>query len=276
MFPKSQFPKSGPPLQQRAAPTDPRSASRRRVPDVRVTQYYFLDMAVPFTSAQGQAINASTESKNFPLLVKGAWANTQSSLVRLYNNATGESLSTNQVPIHGWAGYSAGAYPMLRWLRPFYLQPDNTLSADFINAGAEPASHVVFYSERPDYDRVVKVNDSIDYRLLLSLNLDGVLNSQSEQVTQQIDFDVLIWGALATVQNALVRFSDTRTNSAWSKNRLPVGAFAGIDNGSNVTPFMMYPTPYLLARNTSIQVETQNAGSETGGYVEFLCERILD
>lgn len=247
-----------------------------RAREVRVTQYYWLPMPVPFTATAGEQKQAASQPQQFPLLIKGAWSDLTEVRARFVGTATGIPLSTQQVPLLTEVGNSDLAHPLLYWRKPYFLQANSSLSADFTNDGGEEAGTVVFYCERPNLDQIVPVKETMPYNLLLDLGLDGVANSTGNATTQQIEYDLLIYGALSTSLSMKVRFVDSQQNIAWSQSKLPIGAFAGIqDPGVNVQPIIYFSTPYYLPRNASIMAEWENTGSEDGGFVSFICERIL-
>jgi len=261
------YPKQRPPHE----PMSPQGRARR----VRCTQYFWLDMPVAFTGTLGEQKQAATLPKNFPLLIRGAWSDLTDPRVQLTNNSTGVPLSTLQVPLLTLAGNTDLVHPLLFWRRPFLLKANTSLRGSFLNDGDEDAGDVVFFCERPDLDFEVPVIETASYELLLELGLDGVASSTGNTQTQQVEYDLLIYGALSTSIGITAQFTDTRLNQAWSSDELPIGAFAGVVG--NPQPIVYYSTPYFLPRNTSIKVKfTNNADDpETGKFISFICERIL-
>lgn len=253
-------------------PPGPSPSSRPR--DVRCTQFFFSNMPVAFTGSAGENANAGTFIEQFPMAVRGAWSNLTDARVRLTEASSGSLVSSEQVPILGLAGNSDLVFPLYYWKKPLLLPPNAQLRGDFINDGGEEAGNLVFFVERPDLEIRVPVRETKEFRLLLNLGLESadtttVLNAQ----TQQVDYDLLVYGALSTSTGCEIRFLDTRQNINWSAQKLPIGAFAGIVG--NPQPIMRYDTPYYLPRNTAIRAEYVNTGAETGKFVEFICERIL-
>ena len=257
------------------------------IPDARklkeneraVAQWFWLNMSVPFTGAQGEQAPGNTQPQNFPLLIRGAWTTFVGARVTFKKGSTGDTLSDESTKLRTFAGNSELVHPMRYWTKPYFLQPNTFFQGFFINDQGEDAGRVVFHTERIDKEEVVSVEDSDEFRLSISLGYDGNNTPQPTQKTSPVGFPVLIWGISATVQNATVRFIDTQTNSAWSEDFLPMAAFAGFDSegaGGEVEPVMMFPTPYYLAPNTAIKVETAtNPDLAEGGFVTFICERIL-
>jgi hypothetical protein len=244
---------------------------------VRVSQYYFLQMTVPFTSVAGENKIAATVVEQFAMRVRAAWSDLTRPRVRLIGNMAGDPLSSVQVPLRTFASNSSLYDPLLIWRRPFLLSGGSGLRGEFINDGTEAAGTVVFFTERPETDSFVFVQDAQHYVALLDLGLtNGATTQTVNPASLQIDHDLIVYGALSTVANITVRFQDSRTNVPWSRNRLPIGAFAGISNTTNPAAIMWYPTPYYLHRNSSISADILNAGGESGGYIAFICERVLN
>lgn len=260
-------------------PSRPRSAMANpllpgRPHNVECTQFFFLQMDVGFTGSTGQNISAGTFLEQFPMEVRGAWSNLTSARVLFTEQKSGEKLSPEAVPILSLVGASSKTHPMYYWKEPLLLPPNAQLRGMFINDGGEQAGQVVFFCSRPDLMINVPVIATKEYRIVLDLGLDSddtttVLTAQ----TQQVDYDLLIYGASSTVSGIDIQFLDTRQNIQWSSERLPVGAFAGIQ--TQVSPIMRYAKPYYLPRNSTIKATFVNAGAEDNGFVTFYCERIL-
>jgi hypothetical protein len=240
---------------------------------VRSTQFFWLEMTVPFTSTAGEQKLGITLPQQFPLLIRGAWSNLTSCRVQFLQSAAGVPLSTVEVPILGLAGNSNLVHPMYYWRRPFFLNGNNQLRGTFINDGSEAAGKVEFLCERTDLDINVPVIETQEYRLLLDLGLSGGATGRNRAETQAIEYDILIYGALSTSTGMLVKFTDARQNIAWSRDQIPIGALAGIVG--NPEPVIRYATPYYLPRNSTIIADWLNSGAETGKYVEFICERVI-
>jgi len=119
--------------------TPPQSGKPR---NIRTTQFFWLDMAVPFTSVAGQNVIANTNLEQFYLRVRGAWSDMTDVRARMFASATGIGLSTLPVPLLSQAGNSDLAFPMLYWRRPFDILPNSSLQGQFTNDGAEAAGVV--------------------------------------------------------------------------------------------------------------------------------------
>lgn len=243
---------------------------------VKAAQFFFLNMAVPFTSTGGESVIAATVTKYFPLVIRAAWANLTQPRIAVRSQSTGIPISTVPVPLLTLAGNTNLVHPLTYWERPYYLAPGANLQAQLINDGAEAAGLITFFCERPDREQLIPVIETREYILLLDLGLTGGATTRGTVQTQAIDYDLLIYGALSTSASATVLFTDTGSNNAWSSVGLPIGAFAGIRASGNVQPIVYYSKPYFLAANTTIQCDWLNVGSESGKYIAFVCERIVN
>lgn len=241
---------------------------------VECTQFFFLQMSVPFTGTAGQNTSAGTFLEQFPMEVRGAWTDLASARVLFTEQKSGEKLSPEAVPILSLVGASDKTHPMYYWHEPLLLPANAQLRGTFINDGGEEAGTVVFFCSRPDLKIDVPVIATKEYRVVLDLGLDSddTTTIQTAQ-TQQVDYDLIIRGASSTVDGVEIQFLDTRQNIQWSSERLPIGAFAGID--TEVNPIMRYAKPYYLPRNSTIKANYVNTGAEDNGFVTFICERIL-
>ena len=264
---KGQLPGRRPPNDREPGPGKPRQ--------VTAVDLFWLDMDVEFTSTSGEQKQGGTNVENFPNLIRGAWSDLSAARVRFRDSSSGLPLSTVPAPLLTLAGNSDKVHPMLYWRRPLYLPAQSSLLGDFTNDGAEPAGQVVFLCERPGAEIEVPVFETRQYVAVIDLALSGGATGTGVKFTTQIDFDLLIYGAYSTSAGALIRLQDTQRRNNWSATQLPVGAFCGVNDGSNVQPIMYYPRPYLLRRNSTLMAEWTNAGNETGKYLAFVCERIL-
>lgn len=254
-----------------------RGRTGQRPKTVRAAQFFFLDMTVPFTSVSGEQKQAATLQKQFPLSIRAAWSDLVQARANFISQASGIPVATQQVPLLSLAGNTNLAHPLLYWQRPLFLPPGTSLIGNFTNDGAEAAGQVVFFCERPDMEKQIVVGDDVrEYVLLLDLGLSGGATQTGRVSTQQIEYDLLIYGALSTSASMKVKFTDTSTNQGWSAERLPIGAFAGIRATGNVQPIVYYSKPYFLPRNASIEADWLNVGSESGKYVAFICERLVN
>src|SRR5262249_32043613 len=160
-------------------------------------------------SVSGEQKQAATLVEQFPLLIRGAWQSftvNSGPRARFTSAASGIPISTLEVPLITLAGMVAKAKPMRYWKHPDMLGANNQLRGSFINDEADAAGQVCFYCERTDLDIQVPVTDGREYRLLLDLGLTGGASGTGTVSTQQIDFDVLIYGASSSSTGMKVRF----------------------------------------------------------------------
>jgi len=257
----------------------PGGRGRRQNPNqrtVRAAQYYWLNMAVPFTSVVGESVVASTLTKYFPLLIRAAWSNLVQPRIAMRSQSTGIPISTLPIPLLAIAGNTNLAHPLNYWERPYLLRAGANMQAQVINDGGEAAGLIAFYCERPDREQQIPVTETREYILVLDLGLTGGATQKGTVQTQAIDYDLLIYGILSTSQSATVLFTDTGSNQAWSSVALPIGSFSGIRATGNVQQTVYFSKPYYLAANTTIQCDWTNTGSETGKHIAFICERIVN
>jgi len=262
-----------------AKPVQPSSTMQNpllpeRPHNVECTQFFFLNMDVPFTGVAGQNTSAGTFLEQFPMEVRGAWTDLTSARVLFTEQKSGEKVSPEAVPLLNLAGASDKVHPMYYWHNPLLLPANAQLRGAFTNDGAEQAGKVVFFCSRPDLKIDVPVVQTKEYRIVLDLGLDsGDTTTIQTAQSQQVDYDLLIYGASSTVSGVDIQFLDTRQNIQWSAEKLPIGAFAGID--TEVQPIMRYAKPYYLPRNSTIKASYVNSGAEDNGFVTFVCQRIL-
>lgn len=243
--------------------------------DVTCTLPYWLNMAVPFTSSAGEQQMGATKGENFDLQVRGAWTNLVNVRSQLSSTQTGSTWSTQQVPLLSIAGATNLVHPMTYWRKPFHLGANHIISGVFTNDGAEAAGNLVFYAERTENTLAVSVKRSETYWLLINLGLSGGATTTGQPQSAPIEHGLLIYGVLSTSALMKVRLFDTSNNYAWSTDQLPIGTFAGIRATGNPQPVMYFPFPYYLRPNATLRAEWLNVGSETGGYLSFLCEKVL-
>jgi len=233
-------------------------------------------MEVPFTSTAGEQQQGATKGNNFDLRVRGAWTNLTDIRAQFQSTQNGDTWSTQQVPLLSIAGATDLVQPMFYWRRSFNLEANNIITGSFTNDGAEAAGNVVFFGERKDNDLIVTVKRVETYWLLIDLGLTGGATGVGIKQSAPIEFPLLVYGLLSTAIDMEVLLMDTSNNYGWSSQRLPVGAFAGIRDTGNVQPIMFYPRPYYLRPNATIQADWLNVGAETGGFLSFICEKVLE
>src|SRR5215216_575152 len=248
---------------------------RNGVKEVRACQPYWLNLSVPFTSQAGETKAGSTNTENFDVSIRGAWTDLEDIRARLYTTGTSLPWSTSPVPLLSIAGRTDLAHPMQYFRKPFTVGAQSAIRGDFINDGGEAAGRVVFLGERTEKDIEVEFKTSRAYWLLLDLGLTGGATTTGQPVTNSIEYPLLVYGMLSTSASMSVRFFDTSENYAFSADKLPIGAFAGIRASGNVQPIVYFPKPYFLPSRATIRAEWTNTGSESGKYVAFICERIL-
>ena len=235
---------------------------------------YFLDMAVPFTSAASEQIQAATTPQGFPLNVRGAWSDLVSPRIRITGGCADIPWSVDAIPLRSIAGNTNLVNPIYFYRKPYTLDRQVTLRGDLINDASEAAGNIVFLCERPDLEKQIQVSDRRIYWLMINLGLTGGATATGEIESLPMDKPVLIYGASSSSTGALIRISDTSLNTSWSSGKLPVGAFAGIQASGNPQPVIRYPKPYFLPAQATIRVEWTNAGAESGKYLIFACERL--
>jgi len=206
--------------------------------------------------------------------MRAAWTDLVAPRVVLTDTSYGNIWSNEKVPISAIAGRSDQSHPLIYLRRPYILLANSVLRGDFIDdAGTEGAGQLIWVCERPDSEITVSVAASREWYWEIDLGLSGGPTSTNRATSQPVNEDILIYGAISTSTGALIRIVDNSTNNGWSDDKLPVGAFAGIDGQSE--PIVWYPQPYYVKHNTSMIIEWQNSGSETGKFFTFICERIL-
>lgn len=243
--------------------------------DVTCVLPFFLNMQIPFTSQAGENIPTATKGENFDLNVRGAWTDLVDVRARLGSTQNGSQWSTQQVPLLSIAGASDLVHPMLYWRKPFTLGANHIIQGDFTNDGGEAAGNLSFYAERTENEVIVSVKRSETYWLLINLGLSGGATGVGTPQSAALEYPLLVYGLLSTAEAFDVRLMDTSNNYAWSSDQLPIGAFAGLRASGIVQPIMYYPKPYYLRPNATIRAEWTNSGAETGGYLAFICEKVL-
>jgi hypothetical protein len=230
-------------------------------------------MVVGFTGVASQLVTSATEPEGFDCLVSGAWTDETNARVRITETESDRGWSTPQIPVRGIMGNSTEAQPLLHIAPPILLEARNTLKGDWINSAAEPAGTACFYTRKVGldpsghpYDGAIRVSRSQAFWLLCDLS--SVVSS-----TDPVNSDVLIWGAITNVGNAIEgRITNESSNYSWSSLNIPLRAMAGVDG--QVQPIMRYHQPYLLPNNVKLRADINTAVS--GNYIAFLCERILE
>lgn len=270
-----------------AKPLPDQAFSRNGIRYVPVTQPYWLNMPIPFSTPGVASENAVafTDNQNFPLFVRGGWSNMEDTApdvrVRMAVSNTDANWSTNPLLIGAVAGRRELARPLLRYPHGYSLPAQSTLRGDFTNSPTDPqdgTSLLVFWCERPETQAIVPVLEARDYWVDVSLNLSGAATNTGTARSSQIQHPILIKGAITNADPlTTIRIFDTQKNIAWSNTKLPIGAFAGIDDGTDVEQYIMYPKPYLLDANSTLLIEWTNGGGAevTGRFLNFIGERIL-
>jgi hypothetical protein len=259
--------------------------SRGGIRYVPVTQPYWLNMTIPFTSTASENITAYTDNQNFPLFLRSGWTNMESDAtdvrVRMAVSNTDYNWSNNPLLIGAVSGRKELAKPHFRYPHGYFLAAQSTLRGDFTNSPTTPqdeTSRLIFWCERPETQAIVPIVEARDYWVDVSLNLAGAATATGTARSSQIQNPILIKGAITNADPlTMVRIFDTQRNVAWSTEKLPIGCFAGIDDGTDVEQYIMYPKPYLLDGNATLLIEWTNGGGAgvTGRYLNFIGERIL-
>ncbi len=243
---------------------------------VQAAQLLWVDLAIPFTGSAGESVPAGTKTPNYDLIVKGGWTNVDQSRIRLVGQTADTPFSPFEVPILSLFGASRLSQPMRYWRRPYFLPAGANITANVINDGAQQAGDGVFLCERPgtSYDKIQPVNRSRIYQVPIALGLAGA-GAIGGAESQAAEDPTLLWGATSTSTGALIQIRDNQNDIAWSSDKLPVGAFAGIDDGSLVQPIMYFSKPYLLGAQAQIVINWTNLGNESGKFFTFIGERVL-
>lgn len=260
---------------------DPRYSKAREIQakqggrrTVRAALPYWFPIVVPFTSQAGQNLTAVFNGKNFDLEMRAAWTDLVTARLQLSDTSYGLIWSNDKVPITVVAGRTNKTHPLLYLRKPYLLLANSILRADLIDdAGTEVAGQIIWACVRPDTEVGVQVEASREWYWAVDLGLTGGTGNTNRVTTRPVNEDVLIYGAMSTSTGSLIRIIDDHTNIGWSDDKLPVGAFAGIEG--QISPIVWYPQPMYVPRNTSMIIEWQNAGAETGKFFTFVCERIL-
>jgi len=229
-------------------------------------------MVVGFNGVQSELVTSATEPEGFDCLVSGAWTDEINARVRVTESESDRAWSTPQIPVRSIMGNSTEVQPLLHIAPPILLEARNTLKGDWINAAAEPAGTACFHTRKvgldPNgnpYDGAIRVTRSQAFWLLCDL-------SATTSSTDPVNSDVLIWGASTNCANAIQgRITNESSNFSWSSLNIPIRAMAGVDG--QVQPIMRYHNPYLLPNNVKLRADINTAN--TGQYIAFLCERIL-
>lgn len=254
-----------------------------RIRVVAVTQLFFLNMPIPFSDPglASEQRTATADQQNFPLYLRAAWTNMAAPdvLLQIQVSSTERYWSVRPELIGTYAGRSNLVHPQLYYRRGYFLPSQTAIQGLFTNSPTAPednTSRIVWMCERPEQQAKVAVSRSMDFRLGVALQLSGGAGARDTAESQQIAEPLLIYGATTNADPLTeIKITDNQKNISWSKNPLPIGAFAGIDDGSNVQNIVKYPKPYLLAPNSSLEVEWVNNGADTGKYITFLAEKIM-
>lgn len=261
---------------------------QRRIQDTSVrqqprkqthSQIYFYLMSVGFSTpgVVGESTTGYTKQVNFDALIRAAWSDLAGAGVRLSQTDSDWAYSVPQVSIRSAFGNSNEVLPYLWWQRPLFLDAQTSIKGDWINTAAESAGNAVFYSEKlamydqqgneiAPGDKQIIVSESQPYWLKLDL-------STTNPVSDQAHNDLLIWAASTNIETSAItiRVFNEATNYAWMSQPVPVRGIAGIDG--QVQPIFRFHQPYLLPANVRLRAETNTA--VPGGYLNFICERIL-
>jgi hypothetical protein len=255
---------------------DKEVARLQRPRDVTHSHIFWLNMTIPFTSVASELSTALTAPQGFDTVVRAGWTDLQAARVLMTATEADRywSAASVQIPVRAIMGNSNEVSPLKRFPQPLLLEARASIRGDWLNSGAEAAGTACYYAEKAGvdaesgqpYDGQVRVTRSMGFWLLLDL-------SGTSPSTQPVNNDILIWGATTNIETSAITgqvFNDS-SNYAWSSVQIPIRAMAGVDG--QVQPVMHYHNPYFLPANVKMRAQTNTA--VTGGYVAFLCERIL-
>ena len=98
-------------------------------------------------------------------------------------------------------------------------------------------------------------------------NFTGVGSQQTEVQTETVDDDVIIMG-VSFVTNSTspgemtAKVTDTARGYVWNNKFIPITALAGLAN--QVSPVLPLPVPWLLRKQSRLQVNLVNASTSPG------------
>jgi len=232
-------------------------------------QYFFLQMAVPFTSTLSEAVSAITEVKDFDLMARGATSElTLFDRIQLIDQDHDWRLGSGFQPLTGWVGQTTRNEIYQWWRRPYFLPRRSTLTANLLNnaISADAAGNICIICERVDSRQEHLIPDNCrSYVLSANWTWNGVANSTLSPATPAFDRDFLIYGATYSgfAGPNTVRVIDQARDKMWSTNPLRFEYFFGLN--ANSQPILWYPCPYFLPRNAKLQFDVVNFGRTITG-----------
>ena len=106
-----------------------------------------------------------------------------------------------------------------------------------------------------------KYNEHWPIFLEKDIPFTAVADEQVDVVLDTVDYDVILVGASVNFSNSnvLCRISDTAKQYFFNQRFMPITSLAGVS--SQVSPVLALPAPYLLDRQSRVQIEFQNSAS---------------
>jgi hypothetical protein len=106
-----------------------------------------------------------------------------------------------------------------------------------------------------------KYNEHVPLLLEKDIPFTGTASEQTTTVFDPVDYDVILVGFSVNFSNSnvLARISDTAKQYFFSQNYCPITSLAGVS--SQVSPVLVLPAPYLLDRQSRLQIEWQNSAA---------------
>ena len=106
-----------------------------------------------------------------------------------------------------------------------------------------------------------KYNEHLPILLEKDIPFTAAANERVDVTLDSVDYDVILVGISVNFSNSnvLARVSDTAKQYFWSQNFCPITSLAGVS--TQVSPVLALPAPYLLDRQSRVQVEFINSAS---------------
>jgi len=106
-----------------------------------------------------------------------------------------------------------------------------------------------------------KYNEHLPILLEKDIPFTAAASERVDVTLDSVDYDVILVGISVNFSNSnvLARVSDTAKQYFWSQNFCPITSLAGVS--TQVSPVLALPAPYLLDRQSRVQVEFVNSAS---------------
>ena len=106
-----------------------------------------------------------------------------------------------------------------------------------------------------------KYNEHLPILLEKDIPFTAAANERVDVTLDSVDYDVILVGISVNFSNSnvLARVSDTAKQYFWSQNFCPITSLGGVS--TQVSPVLALPAPYLLDRQSRVQVEFINSAS---------------